>query len=65
MNHSGRKLSSSRSGPRFKIKGWTGSECLLAMKYFAMRLGEEIQDRNDVAVPLNVLGLRRSDPGQV
>jgi hypothetical protein len=34
-------------------------EYLLAMKCLAMRLGEEFQDRNDVAVLLNVLGLRR------
>lgn len=32
-------------------------EYLLAMKCLAMRLGEEFQDRNDVAVLLKVLGI--------
>jgi hypothetical protein len=34
-------------------------EYLLAMKCLAMRLGEGFQDRNDVAVLLNVLGMKR------
>ena len=34
-------------------------EYLLAMKCLAMRLGEEFQDRHDVAVLLRVLGLQR------
>ena len=33
-------------------------EYLLAMKCLAMRLGEEFQDRNDVAVLVSMLGLR-------
>jgi len=33
-------------------------EYLLAMKCLAMRLGEEFQDRNDVAVLVAMLGLR-------
>jgi hypothetical protein len=34
-------------------------EYLLAMKCMAMRLGEEFQDRGDVALLLKILGLRR------
>jgi hypothetical protein len=34
-------------------------EYLLAMKCLAIRLGEEYRDREDIAVLLNVLGLRR------
>jgi hypothetical protein len=37
---------------------------LLAMKCLAMRLGEEFQDRSDVAVLLGVLGLRRIEDAE-
>jgi hypothetical protein len=36
-------------------------EYLLAMKCLAMRLGEEFQDRNDVALLLNILKITRLD----
>jgi len=35
-------------------------DCLLAMKCLAMRLGEEFEDRNDVATLVNILGLKSS-----
>ena len=34
-------------------------EYLLAMKCLAMRLGEDFRDREDIAVLLDVLGIRR------
>jgi hypothetical protein len=39
-------------------------EYLLAMKCLAMRLGEEFQDRNDVAVLVGTLGLRRIEDAE-
>ncbi len=39
-------------------------EYLLTMKCLAMRLGEEFQDRNDVAVLLNVIGLKRLEEAE-
>jgi hypothetical protein len=39
-------------------------EYLLAMKCLAMRLGEEFQDRNDVALLLQILGLRTAEEAE-
>ncbi len=39
-------------------------EYLLAMKCLAMRLGEEFQDRADVAILVDVLGLRRIEDAE-
>jgi len=39
-------------------------EYLLAMKCLAMRLGEEFQDRDDVVVLLNVLGIQHVEDAE-
>ena len=40
------------------------AEYLLAMKCLAMRLGEEFKDREDVALLLQILGIRRAQDAE-